>query len=760
MLTGAFAMIITLVIVGVTRIDDRVASDSRVLAVAGRHSGLANDYVVSVLARSDGLPADPDSAAEALTENIEVLANGGSTTGLRGSSHNQFAVAAAEGARVRAYLEHVRTLDAQLVEAGERALALDHDDPAFAPAVTDLRVQAALLGTATSDLVAEMTGEHERAIGAALRTHTIVTGLTGSGALVLAVFAGRVARRRERSRAEALLAEAPDLTVVISPDGKMRYVNPTWRWLLSEGSDLAGSLHPDDADRVVAGLGSATIAGGDRADLKARIGRRGAGWVVVEGTITDLRHEPTIAGYVINGHDITASTDLADELAHQALHDQLTDLPNRTLFSDRVEYALARNGRSGDPVAVMFIDLDRFKTVNDSHGHAIGDQLLQAVASTLAATVRTGDTVARLGGDEFAVLLDAGVSDDLVDLLARRLLDAIHTPLLLDDNRFHPSASIGVTTSAPSATTSEILLRDADTAMYVAKAEGRNTIRRFDSTMRDRVIERTSLTNGLRTAVGAGDMTVVYQPIIDLRTGETVELEALLRWDHPERGLISPVQFIPIAEETGSIDQIGRWVLNEACQHLSSWRRRTRHLSVAVNVSAIQLADAGFILTVLDVLSGHRVPPEALTIELTETALLTNIGTARATLDALRSHGVKVAIDDFGTGYSSLGQLRDLPVDALKIDRSFVSDITPGAGRSDESGVGIIDLVTSLADRLGLRVTAEGVETHEQAITLADVGVERGQGYWFSPPVEAHLVQGLLSEPFSGRQVDRSRRTV
>jgi diguanylate cyclase (GGDEF)-like protein len=436
--------------------------------------------------------------------------------------------------------------------------------------------------------------------------------------------------------------------------------------------------------------------------------------------------------------DITDQRALEAQLTYQAFHDPLTGLPNRALFRERVEYALA--GRTPDDVHVLFIDLDRFKTVNDSLGHGSGDQLLEAVARRLSPTLRGDDTLARLGGDEFAVLTVGAVGSG--ERVARRILEALGDPFTLSGGDVSVSASVGV---ACGSGTAENLLRDADVAMYGAKSAGRNRYEVFDPAVHSADHNRLRLESDLVHAVERHQLRVLYQPVVELRTDAVVGFEALLRWEHPEFGTISPLDFIPIAEETGTIVAVGRWVLEEACAQVRQWQTahpRSEPLTMAVNVSARQLQESQFVDEVQSALDRHDVAPSTLTLEITESVLLDQSTAVGERLVELKRTGVRLAIDDFGTGYSSLSRLRALPIDMLKIDRSFVADLP-----ASPDAAALVRSIIRLADSLGVSTLAEGVETAAQRDHLSQQGCGMAAGWLWSRPVPAEELLVQLARP-------------
>ncbi len=434
------------------------------------------------------------------------------------------------------------------------------------------------------------------------------------------------------------------------------------------------------------------------------------------------------------------------ELSHQALHDTLTGLPNRALVLDRADQLLARTARRpGTLSGALFIDIDGFKHVNDNLGHAAGDQLLKIVGERLQLAVRDHDTVGRLGGDEFVVLVDSTTDETALDRLADRLTEVLREPVVLDDGRkvFSVTASIGV--AMGQYTTPDGLLRDADLALYAAKAAGKDRYALFDASMYAGAEGRLELENDLGMALQRNQFFLLYQPIFDLPSQGIVGVEALIRWQHPERGMVAPDSFIPLAEESGMIIQIGRWVLEEACRQAASWSAEGLEVPIAVNVSAHQLSRKGFADDVRLALESSGIAPALLTLELTETTLMRDVASASEALKAVKALGVRIAIDDFGTGYASLSQLQRMPVDILKIDRSFVAALNDG-GQSRE----LLQAILGVGEALSLSVVAEGIEERNQMTTLEEMGCEMAQGFLMGKPGTAGAIELLLA-PRSSR---------
>jgi diguanylate cyclase (GGDEF)-like protein len=427
------------------------------------------------------------------------------------------------------------------------------------------------------------------------------------------------------------------------------------------------------------------------------------------------------------------------ELHRQATHDALTGLPNRSLFTDRLNQAMAHAARDQRQFAVLVLDLDRFKLINDSLGHGVGDQLLCHVAQKLKGVLRATDTVARAGGDEFMLILDDVVEKDAVALVAENLIAAVSESCLLGATELHTSPSIGISVFPADGETADVLLAHADEAMYAAKKRGRSTYQFFELGMEVFSHHRLQLENELRRALAQAQFELHYQPKIDIVSGTMKSVEALLRWRHPERGLVAPGEFIPLAEETGLILPIGRWVLREACRQAREWQvEGLPFLRVAVNLSPVQFRQPGFLAVIRGALNDHALEPRFLEIEVTESTVMSHAEGSIETLEELSRMGVIVAIDDFGTGYSSMSYLRRFPIDKLKIDRSFIHDL---AGSADDAS--IVRAIISLAHSLRLKVVAEGVETSAQLEQLKALGCDQYQGFFMSPAVPAAEVAAL-----------------
>jgi diguanylate cyclase (GGDEF)-like protein/PAS domain S-box-containing protein len=619
--------------------------------------------------------------------------------------------------------------------------------------------QIASPADALATRIAAADRELDRQIASINSNDQLLTfALSGAIALALAVLILTVAgmhRRGVRGRAlreaaehgkrrlQSLVRHGSDLITVLSPSGIVLYEAGAVESLLGyepaelEGRNLKEWLHPEDVE-VLAALCNVGEAETPARELRLR--HRDGGYRTCEARATSLLGDELWNGIVLNVWDVTERKGLEQRLRHQAFHDGLTSLPNRVLFNERLEHALVRGVRGDSAVSVLLIDLDDFKSVNDGLGHPVGDELLQATARRLDESLRAADTVARLGGDEFAVILDrtASIEDDKE--AAWQILAAMAVPFELLDRTFPVSASIGIARAEPGKVSAERLVRDADLAMYAAKSEQKGSFTVYREDMHLVSLGRLQLKADLSTAVEAGDqLKLDYQPVVSLEDGAILGFEALLRWDHPSRGLIGPAEFVPLAEESGAIVEIGRWALRHACCEASRWVAESgRDLFLSVNVSARQLQDESLVDDVEAALATSRLSPRRLVLEITESELMRNVDQAAAVLQAVRELGVRVAVDDFGTGYSSLSQLERLPVDVLKVDRDFI-------GCDGEDRARLLNAVIEIGDSLQLYTIAEGIETTEQLQELRDLDYALGQGYLFSRPVPGEAVGQLLA---------------
>ncbi|MEI6213006.1 MAG: EAL domain-containing protein [Desulfuromonadales bacterium] len=532
------------------------------------------------------------------------------------------------------------------------------------------------------------------------------------------------------------------------------YYSARWKSMLGYADDEIGNQpeewlgrsHPDDRPEIEARIAAHIGDRDPHFEIESRIRHRDGTyrWMMIRGLA--VRSESGQAYRMAGSQtDITARKTNSEQLVYNAFHDALTDLPNRSLFTNRLQHVITTSARRGEQLyAVLFLDMDRFKTVNDSLGHLVGDKLLIAVGRKLCECIRPGDTVARLGGDEFSILLeDISVLSDAVDV-AERIHSVLMTPFTIDNHEVYAAFSIGIALGTDRYERAEQVLRDADIAMYEAKKQVNTSTVIFDTGMHASILDRIQLESELRGALDRSELSLVYQPIVDLATHRLVGFEALVRWNHPSRGTVFPDEFIALAEETGMITRIGEWILREACRELGILQKRfpaDPPLKMSINISSKQFSQENLADLVAKVLQESGIVPSSLAIEITESMLMENIEVAIATMDRLRAMGVHIHIDDFGTGYSSLSYLHSLPIDALKIDRSFINKLT-AKGENQEIIVSII----SLAKSLNFDVIAEGVELDHQLEQMKGLECQFGQGFLFSKPMEPGDIDAWLRQ--------------
>ncbi len=551
---------------------------------------------------------------------------------------------------------------------------------------------------------------------------------------------------------QSILQNVNEGVVVAGRDEKLLLVNPAARDLLGIGStaglptDIFGMYEPDTVTRI--------------RDRERPMARAIRGEVITDleifhrnpqspgGRFLSVNARPMrdsmgqITGGIVSFRDVTGRKRVEDELTHLSLHDGLTSIPNRSFFLENLRKAVARARRSKSRLAVLLMDVDRFKQINDRLGHEFGDALLCDVAHRLTDGLRSGDFVARLGGDEFVILFENLGHDEHAAGLADKINDVLAPAFRLEGQEVSVSVSIGISTFPECGDDAASLMKTADVAMYRAKESGRNTYHFYSRSVHAEMSRRLQLEADLRSAIRNDEFTLEYQPIADLRTGEIAAVEALLRWHHPDHGLVRPLEFIPILETTGLMNRVGEWILASACDQVKEWQRRLdrRDLAVSVNLSPQQLAHRRIIDVVDRVLTNAGIPPERLTLDVCESAILDHPRVVRENLYALTKTGVKVALDNFGTGYASLQAIRQLPLKYIKVDRSLVMSLP-----TDPEDVAVVDAVLRFADDLDLEVVAEGVEVNEQLDFLAARGCALGQGYLISPPLPVSSVDGFLS---------------
>ncbi|MFE0652629.1 aminotransferase class I/II-fold pyridoxal phosphate-dependent enzyme [Streptomyces sp. NPDC059534] len=554
-----------------------------------------------------------------------------------------------------------------------------------------------------------------------------------------------VNRRTSEAYFRTLVHNTSDVILIVDDDDTVRYASPSAESMfghtLVPGTPLTDLLAPGDAAGALRVVAEARTRDSfdDRDDWKLLHGD--AADLEVEVRCSNLRNERTVHGLVLTLRDVTEQRKLERELTHRAFHDSLTGLPNRVLLLERIERALLRGRRESTLTCMLFVDLDDFKVVNDTMGHSVGDELLVAVARRLTAVLRLTDTAARLGGDEFAVLIEGAREPRDAEALAAEIVHSLSQPFHLTDGAVSVSTSVGIATVLDSAHAEE-LLGHADLALYAAKAAGKKRWRLFHPELHSRLVARHELQAGMDTAIADHAFALRYQPIVEVDSGAPAGLEALIRWPHARRGMVPPDQFITLAEESGHIMPLGAWVLEHAALDIARWQRahpRAAPLYANVNVSARQFRDPGLLEEVRRTLHSSGLAPGSLVLELTETVLMRQDAQIRTTMAALKDMGVAIAIDDFGTGFSSLSYLREFPIDVLKVDKSFIDDIT-----TDPQQVALVEGIVRIADVLGLQVVAEGIEHEEQRALLADMGCRFGQGFLFARPMTAHQTESYL----------------
>jgi diguanylate cyclase (GGDEF)-like protein/PAS domain S-box-containing protein len=558
-------------------------------------------------------------------------------------------------------------------------------------------------------------------------------------------------------RFRSLVQNSSDIITILEADGTVRYVSPAVERVTGYkpeeqiGTNAFGSVHPDDKEQALNTLAEVLKRPGLHPPLEFRVPHKDGSWRYLEHVVNNLLDDSAVRGVVVNSWDVTERKALVEYLSYQAFHDPLSDLPNRVLFMDRLEHAITRANRRGNKVAVLFMDLDNFKVINDSLGHKAGDQLLVAVAERLKACLRPEDTAARLGGDEFTILVEDITSVGEVVQIAERIAEILQPPVPLGEQEVFATVSTGIALNISAQELPADLLRHADLAMYQAKHKGRARYEVFEPSMDAKAVERLMLETGLRRALVRQQLRVHYQPIVALDNNKIAGVEALVRWEHPKRGLLLPEEFLPVAEETGLIVRIGQWVLREASKQARIWQEHHPSippLTISVNLSTREFFHPELVAEVLD---ESEIDPASLQLEITEGAMTTN-GTYSAdrTLRNLKRMGVQLAIDDFGLGYSSLSYLKRFPVDFLKIDRSFIAGLKrePNGVSKDKE---IVKAMIELTHALGLKVIAEGVETSVQLAQLRDMKCDFAQGNYFSEPLPSEALAVILAEDLTDR---------
>jgi diguanylate cyclase (GGDEF)-like protein/PAS domain S-box-containing protein len=741
------------VVAGITWYTAQAVGDERdsalIVNIASRQRALAERYVKDVILVVEGYQADPADDAAQLRANAEALLHGGEVVTVRGADE-EITIEAIADPTVVAKLELEQEVIGELIDIGDTLMLMDPSSPKFEDHILDLRVGGALVTSVSNDAVGEMTLQSQASVH---RLVTIGIGLGVFGAVV-AVGMGLLMRRagaRRTAQFRSLVHHASDLITVVDGDGRILYQSPSSEPLMGIAADaLLGTrleklVVTEDRPLLEGILADAAAQSGAAVTGGFRVRNSDGSNRDVDVIVSNLLDDPSVRGLVVNARDVTERSRLEAELERRALFDSLTGLPNRAVFRDRLEHALARTARRPETLAVLLLDLDGFKLVNDSLGHDAGDELLVVLGGRVAGCARSSDTVARLGGDEFAILLEDAVSEESALALAERILAAMKQPFEVRGREVFVSASVGIALDDGSAAQPDNLIRNADTAMYAAKADGKGKCVVFQPAMHRRTLEFFEVQADLRRALIRGEFTLHYQPIVDFQTGRIEGLEALVRWNHPTRGLVMPGGFIPVAEEAGMIVPLGVWVLGEACRQTAEWRRRigsAADLWISVNLSTRQLFEPDLIERVVEVLRESTLDPSALVLEITEGALMQDMEQTSFKLHALKGVGARLALDDFGTGSSSLGHLRRFPIDILKIDKSFVD----GVAEPESEAAALVRAILELARTLRLATVAEGIELPQQHEQLAAAGCDWAQGYLFAKPMPPEQLEEILRE--------------
>jgi diguanylate cyclase (GGDEF)-like protein/PAS domain S-box-containing protein len=549
----------------------------------------------------------------------------------------------------------------------------------------------------------------------------------------------------EERRFRSLVQHASDIIMIVSADGLIRFVSPSVQSVLGyQAEALVGSafvdlIHPEEGEWAIPFLAGPAQSCTQLPPVAWRLRRADGSWLHTETLGSNLLDDPAVAGLVLATRDVSERKTLEERLAQHAFHDSLTGLANRQQFHERVQAALVDPRRRASGIAVLFLDLDDFKIVNDSLGHSAGDELLIRVARRLKGCLRAHDLPARIGGDEFAVLIDGFDGPAEVEAVARRIVSVLDEPHTLHGSEVLARASVGIAVPGIDEHDADAVLRNADTSMYAVKRAGKGSYTFFEEAMHERVVQQLQLDAELRHAVDHSEFVIHYQPIMHLATQTILGVEALLRWQHPTRGLLAPGEFIDRTEESGLIVPIGRWVLEEACRQLRRWDHAYEQVGMSVNISARQLQHETLLTDVRDAADQAGIDPRRLTLEITETALLRDTTATIDLLAELKLLGVHLALDDFGTGYSSLSYLRRFPVDVVKIDRSFIEDVGKGPEES-----ALPDAIIALCQAFRIETVAEGIELRRQLTHLQAIGCHAGQGFYFSRPLPPETLERLL----------------
>ena len=728
----------------------RAQHRAAVFEVAARQRTLAERYVKEVLLVRAGANADPGATAAVLRRSAAALLDGGIAPSVNGDD-DETVMSGTSDPVVRgqlsqeARLVHDLTLTGSAIVKGRPVPPSEtaHERLRTTDPVARLRILSDLASNVSLNAARTIATNADHSVGE-LIVIQVALGVAGLAASLLLALALVATTRRRTAHFRSIVSASTDLVLVFG-DGRCRYVSDSVTGAAGAGADemldngYARFVHPDDLAEMRMAASRARPL-----QLVFRMSNQFGEWRHLEARVTDLRGDRHVRGVVMNARDVSERVRLAEELTHQAYHDGLTGVANRALFRDRLDQTIALAARTRSSFAVLMLDLDGFKGVNDSLGHDAGDELLRAVAGRFEDALRPGDTIARVGGDEFALLLDGACEQEAIDVAAR-VLTRVAEPVEVAGHQLSLGASAGIALHPRDGHEADELVRRADVAMYAAKEAGRGRVEVFRAELARELGQALGLEHELRLGLQRGEFSLHYQPEVDLASGEIAGVEALARWTSPTRGPVPPSQFIPIAEATGLIVPLGELVLREACRQTADWERRgllQAGFVTWVNVSARQLAGNGLASVVRDALGTAGLDPNRLGLEVTETAIVAQgvaSEHARTELQSLHESGVRLAIDDFGTGFSSLGQLRHVPVDVIKVDRTFVQ----GVG-VDPKDAAITANVVGLAHALGLLAVAEGIESDEQLRSMRMLGCDLAQGFMFARPAPPAEMERLL----------------